>query len=212
MSLLSWTARGAICGLARFITAVRGIWRGTDPTHVQQRIYFANHTSHGDFILIWTCLPPRLRRRTRPVAGADYWLNGGFRRFIGIDVFNAVLIDREHVTRDNNPVSTMTSALEVGDSLIVFPEGTRNTGNEPLLPLKSGLYHLAKAHPEVDLVPAWIENLNRVLPKGEVIPIPLVCTVTFGPALHVERAEHKQEFLKRMEAALLELSGREEAE
>jgi 1-acyl-sn-glycerol-3-phosphate acyltransferase len=195
----------AILLFARFITAVRGRWDGIAPVD-GQRIYFANHASHGDFILIWTVLPPRMRRQTQPVAGADYWLKTPMRRFIGRDVFNAVLIDREREGRTADPVTQMTEVLDNGSSLIVFPEGTRNQTSEPLQPFKSGLYHLAKGRPDIDLVPAWIDNLNRVMPKGEFVPIPLICTVTFGAPLRVTDAETKQDFLARAEAALLALS------
>lgn len=196
---------GLIVGFARFITAVRGRWEGIEPVD-GQRVYFANHASHGDFILIWTVLPPRLRRRTRPVAGADYWLKGRLRRFIGRDVFNAVLIDRQRENRTDDPVALMTAALDGGASLIVFPEGTRNTGEAPLLPFKSGLYHLARARPDLDLVPVWIDNLNRVMPKGEIVPIPLICTVTFGAPIRVGETQGKEEFIARAQAALLALS------
>jgi 1-acyl-sn-glycerol-3-phosphate acyltransferase len=190
---------------ARFITAVRGRWAGVEPTD-EQRIYFANHASHGDFVLIWTVLPRRMRFATRPVAGSDYWQKGGLRRFIGRDVFNAVLIDRDRDTRTSDPVAQMTDALDAGSSLIVFPEGTRNTTEAHMLPFKSGLFHLARARPNVALVPTWIDNLNRVMPKGEIVPIPLICTVTFGPPLRLAEGETKQDFLARAEAALLALS------
>lgn len=190
---------------ARFVTAVRGRWEGVAPAE-GQRIYFANHASHGDFVLIWTVLPRRLRFATRPVAGSDYWLKSGLRRFIGRDVFNAVLIDRNQATRTTDPIAQMTEALDAGSSLIVFPEGTRNTSDAPLLPFKSGLFHLAQARPNVALVPVWIDNLNRVMPKGEFVPVPLVCTVSFGAALTLAEAETKQDFLTRAEAALLALS------
>lgn len=194
---------------ARFITAVRGRWEGIAPEE-GQRVYFANHTSHGDFVLIWTVLPPHLRSRTRPVAGSDYWLKTKVRRFLGRDVFDAVLIDRDKETRDGDPVAQMAEALDAGSSLIVFPEGTRNMTEAALLPFKSGLYHLAKARPEVDLVPAWIDNLNRVMPKGEFVPVPLICTVTFGAPLRLAEAEAKADFLARAEAALLALSPKAE--
>lgn len=205
--------RGAGAGLAgalillfaRFITAVRGRWDGVAPID-EQRIYFANHASHGDFVLVWTVLPRRMRLATRPVAGSDYWLKGRLRRFIGRDVFNAVLIDRDSARRTTDPVVQMTDALDAGASLIVFPEGTRNITEAALLPFKSGLFHLAQARPDIALVPVWIDNLNRVMPKGEFVPVPLICTVTFGAALHLSGTETKQDFLARAEAALLALS------
>ncbi|MCU0855838.1 MAG: 1-acyl-sn-glycerol-3-phosphate acyltransferase, partial [Rhodobacteraceae bacterium] len=183
---------------------VRAIWAGIEPV-AGQRVYFANHASNGDFILIWTVLPPALRRRTRPVAGLDYWLATPLRRFIGEKVFNAVLIDRRPEMRTEDPVEQMARALDEGASLILFPEGKRNQTDAPLLPFRSGLYNLSVRRPEVDLVPVWIENLNHVMPKGKVVPIPLLCTVTFGAPIRVEPDEERLAFLERAAAALLAL-------
>ncbi|MFN4204206.1 MAG: lysophospholipid acyltransferase family protein [Tabrizicola sp.] len=194
----------AISTFARFMTAPRALWHGIEPVP-RQRVYFANHSSNGDFVLLWTALPAPLRRQTRPVAALDYWLTSPLRAFIGREVFNAVLIDRRPEARTEDPVSQMVSALDQGASLILFPEGQRNSSDAPLLPFKSGLYHLAKARPAVDLVPVWIANLNRVMPKGEVIPVPLICTLTFGAPLHVETGETKEAFLARASQALLAL-------
>lgn len=140
----------AITFFARAVTAVRPVWHGIDPDKPTQRVYFANHASHGDFILIWTVLPPRQKFATRPVAGADYWRKGRLRSFIGRDVFDALLIERDGA---GNPVDLMADALDAGASLIIFPEGTRNQTDAQLLPLKSGLFHLARLRPQVDLVP-----------------------------------------------------------
>lgn len=194
----------AISTFARFMTAPRAIWQGIEPVP-HQRIYFANHSSNGDFVLLWTALPTPLRRRTRPVAALDYWLTSPLRAFIGREVFNAVLIDRRPEARTDDPVAQMVAALDQGSSLILFPEGQRNSSEATLLPFKSGLYHLAKARPGVDLVPVWIANLNRVMPKGEVIPVPLICTLTFGAPLHLVEAEAKDAFLARATQALLAL-------
>ena len=194
----------AISIFARFVTAPRAIWQGIEPVP-HQRIYFANHSSNGDFVLLWTTLPAPLRRRTRPVAALDYWLKSPLRAFIGREVFNAVLIDRRPETRTEDPVTQMVAALDQDASLIIFPEGQRNSSDEPLLPFKSGLYHLAKTRPQVDLVPVWIANLNRVMPKGEVIPVPLICTLTFGAPLHLSPDEPKDAFLERASQALLAL-------
>jgi 1-acyl-sn-glycerol-3-phosphate acyltransferase len=197
----------AVAVFARLVTGVRGEWRGCAPD-TRPRVYFANHRSHADFVLIWTVLPAPLRRLTRPVAGADYWLKGWLRRFIGERVFRAVLIDRNPVTRDTDPIGVMAAALDEKNSLILFPEGTRNISDEPLLPFKSGLYHLAKARPDIELVPVWIENLNRVMPKGEFVPIPLLCTVTLGAPIVLGTDEAKTAFLDRSRNALLALATR----
>jgi 1-acyl-sn-glycerol-3-phosphate acyltransferase len=194
----------AVAGFARLVTGVRGEWRGCGP-EPRRRVYFANHRSHGDFVLIWTILPPALRRATRPVAGSDYWLKGKMRRFVGERVFQAVLIDRNPQTRNADPIATMAAALD-RNSLILFPEGTRNTTDEPLLAFKSGLYHLAKARPDVEFVPVWIENLNRVMPKGEIVPIPLLCSVTIGAPVALATDEEKAAFLARSRNALLALA------
>lgn len=194
----------AISTFARFITAPRAIWQGIEPVP-RQRVYYANHCSNGDFVLLWTALPAPLRRRTRPVAAADYWLTSPLRTFIGRHVFNAVLIDRRPDRRTEDPVAQMGAALDEGCSLILFPEGQRNTTDLPLLPFKSGIYHLARAHPAVDLVPVWIANLNRVMPKGEIVPVPLICTLLFGDPVHIAEGEEKEAFLSRATAALLAL-------
>lgn len=193
-----------ISTFARFMTAPRAIWQGIEPVP-HQRVYYANHSSNGDFVLLWTALPTPLRRQTRPVAALDYWLTSPLRAFIGREVFNAVLIDRRPEARTEDPVAQMVAALDQGSSLIIFPEGQRNSSDAPLLPFKSGLYHLAKARPGVDLVPVWIANLNRVMPKGEVIPVPLICTLTFGAPLHLEPDETKDSFLARATQSLLAL-------
>jgi 1-acyl-sn-glycerol-3-phosphate acyltransferase len=201
----AFLAGRAISLFARVVTAPRAIWAGIEPVQ-RQRVYFGNHTSNGDFVLIWTVLPRALRDRTRPVAALDYWLTSPLRAFIGRDVFNAVLIDRRPEARSADPVAQMVQALDEGASLIIFPEGQRNSSEAVLLPFKSGLFHLASQRPEIDLVPVWISNLNRVMPKGEVIPVPLICTLSFGAPLHLTPGETKAGFLDRASAALLALS------
>ena len=195
----------AICGFARLLTGARAIWRGCAPAAVQ-RIYYGNHTSHGDFVLIYASLPADLRAHTRPVAGADYWRATALKRWIANDVLRAVMVERQKREGAPNPVEQMVDALDHGDSLILFPEGTRNTTDEPLLPFKSGIFHVAEARPDVECVPVWIENLNRVMPKGQVLPIPLLCTLTFGTPLRVAAGEDKDAFLDRLRDGLVALA------
>jgi 1-acyl-sn-glycerol-3-phosphate acyltransferase len=171
------------------------------------RLYFANHVSHGDFVLVWAVLDAASRERTRPVAAADYWNADPIRRFIGQRIVRALLIERDKAKRVQDPVSEMVSALERGESLILFPEGTRNLTDAPLLPFKSGLYHVHAARPQTTLIPVWVDNLHRVLPKGELLPVPLLCTVHFGAPLEPVNGEDKAAFLERAQAALLALKG-----
>jgi 1-acyl-sn-glycerol-3-phosphate acyltransferase len=198
----------AITSLARLLTGARALWLGCTAQPVQ-RIYYANHSSHGDFVLLWASLPLALRRRTRPVAGADYWRKGRVKPYLINRVFNGVLIERERVGR-SNPLQPMLDALDKGDSLILFPEGTRNLEEGGLLPFKSGLFHLTRAKPEIELVPVWIANLNRVMPKGRALPLPLLCTLSFGAPLEKhEDDEDKTAFLTRARDALLALAPEE---
>ena len=194
----------AITSLARLLTGARSLWLGCAPLRTQ-RIYFANHSSHGDFVLLWASLPPELRASTRPVAGADYWQRPGLRGYLINKVFNGVLVDRERKEPGSNPLQPMLDALDQGDSLILFPEGTRNQ-EEGLLPFKGGLYRLGKERPEVELVPVWIANLSRVMPKGKALPLPLLCTLSFGEPLSIGEDEDKTAFLTRAREALLALA------
>ena len=178
---------------------------GGPPTAVQ-RIYYGNHSSHADFVLIWASLPEDLRIRTRPVAGADYWNTTRLRRWLINDVLRGVVIERTRTDTGPDPVAQMVAALEHDDSLILFPEGTRNTTDATLLPFRSGIWRVVSARPDVECVPVWIENLNRVMPKGEFLPIPLLCTLTFGAPVRIGADEDKDAFLERLRDALLALA------
>ncbi|MEO8279679.1 MAG: lysophospholipid acyltransferase family protein, partial [Ideonella sp.] len=160
--------------ITRLITGAQGHWKGCPP-EATQRIYFANHQSHLDWVLIWAALPRELRERTRPIAARDYWASSPFRKWLTSEVFRAVYVSRQR-TDDQDPLEPLIDALGNGDSLVIFPEGTRSNKGLPQ-PFKSGLYHLAQQFPDVQLVPAWIDNVQRVMPKGEVVPVPILCSV-----------------------------------
>jgi 1-acyl-sn-glycerol-3-phosphate acyltransferase len=187
-------------GAVRIFTGVQARWLGCPPDDTQ-RVYFANHTSNLDFLVLWSVLPTDARHKTRPVAASDYWRGGRLRFYLADHLFRGVLIERQKVTRANNPMHQLVAVLRGGESLIIFPEGGRTT--EPQMrPFKSGLYHLGKAMPNVDLVPVYLDNANRVLPKGEFLPIPFLCSVNFGSPLRLLPDEPKNAFLTRARAAV----------
>lgn len=191
-----------LSAVARLITGAQGHWKGCAPK-AEQRIYFANHQSHLDWVLIWAALPQELRAVTRPIAARDYWTASRLRHWLTREVFHAVYVNRQR-TDDQDPLEPLLQALEHGDSLVIFPEGTRSNNGLPQ-PFKSGLYHLAERFPQVPLVPAWIDNVQRVMPKGEVVPVPILCTVTFGAPLTLQPGEDKRAFLERARAAVVGL-------
>jgi 1-acyl-sn-glycerol-3-phosphate acyltransferase len=208
--LLRKASSVGLSALAWAVTGVTPIWNGSEPSG-RQRIYFANHASHGDFILLSACLPEEERARTRAVAAADYWGKTRLRRFIAEDILNSVLIHRTWTEPTDNPINAMISVLDQGNSLIIFPEGTRNLSDEPLQRFRSGIYNLAMARPDVELIPCWIENMSRVLPKGHFVPVPLLCRVIFGPPVSVGAGEDRIDFLQRAHSELLALMPRQGA-
>lgn len=208
-SLSKFTAKAIDYGLSAFVSFITGVrpkFEGDLNFTPEKKVYFANHASHGDFVLVWISLPKKWRDVVRPVAGADYWLKGNIRRFIINHVFHALLIMRH--SHDPKAITTqMNDALQTNCSLIIFPEGTRNTDdNTILLPFKSGIYHLARENAEVQFIPIWIDNINRVLPKGKLIPVPIICNVFIGQPMQLLPDETKEEFLQRTRAALLALA------
>lgn len=202
MNVLRPLLASFLAGLARVISGASARWVECRPT-TGQRVYFANHTSHFDFIVLWAALPQEVRALTRPVAARDYWETGKLRQYFASQVFQAVLIDRGSVEMSERArqLDLMLNALGEGHSLILFPEGTRGTGEE-VGAFRSGLYHLCKKKPGLELVPVHIENLNRILPKGEFLPVPLLSYLTFGPPLYLGEDEPKEAFLARAREAV----------
>lgn len=188
--------------IAKILSGASVRWVDCQPDTCQ-RVYFANHTSHLDGLLIWASLPTALRAITRPVAAKDYWEKGAVRRYFANE-FNMLLIDRKEIKVHQSPVDLMIREMGESHSLILFPEGGRTTEDE-MGEFKSGLYYLGKKRPELELVPVYIDNLNRVLPRGEFLPVPMLSCITFGPPMWLEAKEPKVEFLRRARDAVRRL-------
>ena len=193
-----------IVWLTRLLVGAYPQWYGCQPSR-KQRIYFANHTSHMDTIVIWSSLPRQLRGMTRPVAAKDYWDHGLLRKRIAMKELNVVLNERHRAEVHADPLAPLKEALHAGDSLIIFPEGTRRPQPLPS-PFKSGLWRLMRQFPEVELIPVYIENLHRAMPKGVVIPVPTICSVRFGAPLSHTIEDPKEDFLERARQAVVDLA------
>jgi 1-acyl-sn-glycerol-3-phosphate acyltransferase len=205
---VNWVA-GVVAAGSRILTGATAYWHGCRP-EPRQRVYFANHTSHLDFVVLWSVLPRALRVRTRPIAAKDYW-HSGIRRYLAVNVFRSILVERSGGASEEakleaarHSLEALLEALSQNDSLIIFPEGTRGKGEE-VAPFKSGIYHLWSHRPDVQFVPVYLANLNRVLPKGEVLPVPFISRVAFGPPLQPAPHESKDNFLRGAREALCAL-------
>jgi 1-acyl-sn-glycerol-3-phosphate acyltransferase len=195
--------RNILALAARFLSGASVRWIESQPDTCQ-RVYFANHTSHLDAIVVWSALPQAVRMITRPVAAKDYWSKGPIRRYFANQLFHAILIDREEIKVHQSPVDMMIREIGHTNSLIVFPEGGRSMGRE-IGEFKSGLYYLCKKRPDLELIPVHIDNMNRILPRGEVLPVPMLSCITFGPPLWLEAGEAKTDFLTRAREAVRQL-------
>lgn len=201
--MIERTAAATLVGITRLLVGARADWRVPPPAG--QCLYFANHSSHLDTLAIWSALAPAQRARTRPVAARDYWDKPGLRNYVAGNVLHAVLIERQREQRSGDPLAPVFEALHAGDSLILFPEGTRTAERLPQ-PFRGGLFRLAETFPELQLVPAYLDTLHRSMPKGAHIPLPLYCTVRFGGALPRIADEPRDAFLERARDAVVALA------
>ena len=192
--------RSAVASAARLATGVHRL--DSAPAGDRPAIYFANHTSHLDFVVVWAALPGPAREKLSPAAAEDYWGRTALRRRVACALFQAVLIPRAGITRENHPVDRLAAALEAGRSVLIFPEGTRREDGT-VGEFRAGLWHLAKRFPQAPLVPVLLENLNRIMPKGTLLPVPLIAQARFREPLILAPGESKPEFLTRARAALV---------
>ena len=208
MNLFDKTMKNSLILLARLLSGATVLWYESQPDSCQ-RVYFSNHTSHLDALVIWAALPHRIREKTRMIAAEDYWAAGPLRRYVSLKLFNAILIERENVSVRNTPIKVMMNGMQDEYSIILFPEGGRSDNGE-LGEFKSGLYYLCKKRPDLELIPVYLNNMNRILPRGKTLPVPMLSRVIFGPPMWLEMGETKDSFLRRSRQAVLKLKQLEE--
>jgi len=209
MKIFATFTKKTLILLARVVSGATVLWYESQPDDSCQRVYFANHTSHLDALVIWAALPSAIREKTRMVAAQDYWNAGPIRRYISRSLLNAVLIERENVSFKNSPIKVMAEEMRDEYSLILFPEGGRSQDGT-LGEFKSGLYYLCRRRPDLELIPIYLNNMNSILPRGKALPVPMLSRVIFGPPMWLEVDERKESFLERTRNAVLKLQQLEE--
>ncbi|HEX7765743.1 MAG TPA: lysophospholipid acyltransferase family protein [Nitrospira sp.] len=145
-------------------------------------IVVSNHNSHLDTLVLMTLLPWPLLRQLRPVAAKDYFLSNRVLAWFALNIMHIIPLEREIIDRHQDPLAACSEALQNGDILILFPEGSRGDP-EQMGTFKTGIAHLAKRNPEVPIIPIFLHGLGKALPKGEAILVPFFCDVFIGESI-----------------------------
>ena len=138
-----------------------------------------NHNSHLDTLAMLTLFPWRQIPKVRPVAAADYFMKSGLMGWFSLNFVGIIPIARKRSGDGGDPLAGCCEALERGEILIIFPEGTRGEP-ERMQELKSGVAVLASRFPEVPVVPIFMHGLGKAMPKGALVPVPFFVDVYVG--------------------------------
>jgi 1-acyl-sn-glycerol-3-phosphate acyltransferase len=171
-------------------------------------VLLANHSSHLDTVSLLNLFPLWRLREIQPVAAADYFERNRLVAWFSHTFFNILPIARCRITPENNPVQIMLAQLRAGKSLIIYPEGTRGSGEE-IGPIRPGIAHLLEQMPQLPVVPVYLVNHGRCLPKGEWLPVPFFCEIRIGPP-QVFSGGSRREILERLRSAILSLKNVED--
>jgi 1-acyl-sn-glycerol-3-phosphate acyltransferase len=166
-------------------------------------IIVANHNSHLDTMVLASLFPLKMLKKIRPVAAEDYFLRNRWLAWFALNIIRIIPLQRQGRNTKDDPLAGCSKAIEAGDILLLFPEGTRGEP-ERLAAFKSGVAHLANRHPEVPVIPVFMQGLGKALPRGECLLVPVVCDVIVGEPIFWPGS--RQEFMDRLEGRLQDLA------
>jgi 1-acyl-sn-glycerol-3-phosphate acyltransferase len=163
-------------------------------------IIIANHNSHADTLALTSLFPTRLVPKVRPIAAEDYFLKTRFMAWFSTRCMGILPFDRNARAKGIDPLVPLVAALDRGEILILFPEGTRGEP-EMLSGFKKGVAHLSYQRPAVPIVPVYLHGLGKVLPRGAFIPVPFFADVFVGDPI-AERPPTPDAFVAVLEASV----------
>jgi 1-acyl-sn-glycerol-3-phosphate acyltransferase len=166
----------------------------------------ANHNSNLDALALMSLMPLHLLPKLRPVAAVDYFFTSKVRGWFVTNIIGIIPVKRGSGKEGGNPLAACEAALDRGEILVLFPEGSRGDP-ETLGPLKKGIGHLACARPKVPIIPIYMHGLGKALPKGSTVLVPFNCTVNVGEPLYGTTSYSA--FVVELQAAIAKLGAQE---
>ncbi len=167
-------------------------------------VVIANHNSHLDTLVLMSLFPLRLLPKLRPVAAADYFLSSRWLAWFALNIIGIIPLRRSVRAGHDDPLAEVVAALDDGDILILFPEGSRGEP-ERVGRFKTGIAHIAQRRPGLPVVPVYMHGLGMALPKGEFVLVPFFCDVFVGGALHWQG--DRKAFMNDVNERMTALSG-----
>ena len=166
-------------------------------------VLVANHNSHLDAVTLMTLFPLRMLPKLRPVAAQDYFFRNPVLKWFALHIMGILPLDRKVKSSRTHPLAGINEAIDEGDIVIVFPEGSRGAP-EQLGDFKAGIAHIAKKNPEVPVIPIFMHGLGKALPKGEALLVPFFLDVFVGEPIDWE--DDKEAFMEQLSARMTALA------
>ena len=154
----------------------------------KQFILIANHNSHMDTMAIMSAIPSRYIHKVHPIAARDFFGGSLFKKILMRYLVNATLIQRDRDDPNNDPIDSMDKMLKKSRSLILFPEGSRGTPGV-MSKFKKGLGYLIQRNPEINVIPVYLDNVYKTLPRGKNLILPYNCSIKFGDPIKFKSME-----------------------